>query len=166
MKHFITLLVGWTLIMGLSHNAMAQNSKPLDPKETIVKMVNAVDTKDWETAQAQFDDTVFVDYSSMTGQAGQETASKDLVQGWANLLKNAETHHMLTNFEVSEEGDSADVFSHVYASHTAEGVDYWDIFGRYHHKLKKTPNGWKINSIKLLVHGQKGNEQFLQQVPK
>ena len=86
--------------------------------------------------------------------------------GWQKLLSKAETHHMLTNFEVSYNGEAAEVFSHVYASHTAEGIEYWDIYGRYHHKLQKTSNGWKITFMKLLVHGQKGNLKFLEQVSK
>jgi ketosteroid isomerase-like protein len=133
-------------------------------KKAVVAMINAIDTKNWKVALDQFDETVFVDYSSMTGQAGSETKAADLVGGWEKLLAKAETHHMLTNFVVSKKEDRAEVISHVYASHTAKGVDYWDIYGRYHHQLKKTSQGWKITSMKLLVHGQKGNLKFLQQV--
>ena len=135
-------------------------------KKTVVTMVNAIDTKQWQKALSQFEDTVFVDYSSMTNQPGSDTKASDLVGGWEKLLATVDTHHMLTNFEISVDGQSAETFSHVYASHTAKGIPYWDIYGRYHHKLKKTPKGWRITSMKLLVHGQKGNLKFLEQVSK
>ncbi len=77
-----------------------------------------------------------------------------------------ETHHLLGNFETTSDGKQAEVWSHVYASHSAKGIKPWDIFGRYHHKLKKTEEGWKITSLTLIVYGQRGNTQFLQEVSR
>jgi ketosteroid isomerase-like protein len=131
---------------------------------TITRMVNAIDAKDWKTALGQFAAVVFVDYSSMSGEPGAEVDAADLVGGWEQLLAEANTHHMLTNFEISVDGADAESIAHVYASHTAAGIDYWDIFGRYHHKLKLTDDGWRIAFMKLIVHGQKGNERFLEQL--
>ncbi|MEO0337540.1 MAG: nuclear transport factor 2 family protein [Pseudomonadota bacterium] len=160
MKYLLILLS-----VGLAAGcATSVKGKRYKIKRSVVKMVNAIDTKQWDVARAQFADQVFVDYSSMSGQPGAMTASKDLVDGWQTLLAKVDTHHMLTNFEMSSDGKRAEVFSHVYASHTAKGIKYWDIYGRYHHKLIKTDDGWKINFMKLLVHGQKGNTKFLQQV--
>ena len=133
-------------------------------KEVIVTMVNAIDTKQWSTAVNQFDTEVFVDYSSLSGQAGSVVLASDLVGGWQGLLKRVNTHHMLSNFEVSVDGFQSEAFSHVYASHTAEGLDYWDAFGRYHHELKKIDGQWKISHMTLIMHGQKGNLNFLQEV--
>lgn len=173
-----TLLLTAAAVMALSPAAVlaagpkgkgkGKRKRHLNPKQVVVKMVNAIDTKDWATGEAQFAPKVFVDYSSMTGKPGAETAAKDLVGGWEKLLSKAQTHHMLTNM-VTERGANkgeAKVYSHVYASHNAKGVDYWDIYGRYIHDLKKTPNGWKITSMTLKVHGQKGNTKFLEQVTK
>ena len=131
---------------------------------TITKMVNAIDAKDWRTAVEQFTPVVFVDYSSMSGEPGGEVRASDLVGGWEQLLAEASTHHMLTNFEIRVDGVDAESIAHVYASHTADGIDYWDIFGRYHHKLELTDDGWRIAFMKLIVHGQKGNERFLEQL--
>lgn len=133
-------------------------------QDAITKMVNGIDKKDWEGGRSQFADAVFVDYSSMNGQAGAEVKADDLVSGWKNLLSKASTHHMLSNFEIEIKGGSAETQCHVYASHLAEGVEHWDIFGRYLHKLKKTDEGWKIVSMSLIVHGEKGNSEFLKQL--
>lgn len=133
-------------------------------KQSIITMVNAIDTKQWDKATSHFDDSVFVDYSSLSGQAGKMVESADLVAGWKNLLQTVETHHLLSNFDISVQGKEAESHSHVYASHQAEGVEYWDAYGRYHHKLRKIDGEWKIISMTLIMHGQKGNLNFLQEI--
>ena len=134
-------------------------------KQSIVSMVNAIDTKQWDRATAQFNDEVFVDYSSLSGQPGSMTLASDLVGGWKNLLAKVSTHHLLSNFEISVRGDQAEAVSHVYASHSADGIaGYWDAYGRYQHKLRYIDGAWKITSMTLVMHGQKGNLNFLQEV--
>ena len=121
-------LVAFLAMILVSGCATVNYPEHKQAKESVVTMINAIDKKDWKVALNQFDESVFVDYSSMTGQPGKNTPSKDLVAGWQKLLQKAETHHMLTNFEVSASGQTAEVFSHVYASHTAKGIQYWDWF--------------------------------------
>lgn len=132
-------------------NALADTvnmSQQEQVKQVITRMINAVDSKQWQQAKQQFTKDMFADYSSLSGQPGAQTASAELVDSWQELLGQVSTHHLLSNFEISLDGKQAEAFSHVYASHTAEGVDsYWDVFGRYHHKLQKQSDGWKINSI-------------------
>lgn len=140
--------------------------KEREIKKVIIKMVNGIDSKDWKVSTEQFTDEVFVDYSSLSGQPGSVVKSKDLVGGWEKLLTKASTHHMLTNFDIKIDDETAEVFSHVYASHIAPNIAYWDAYGRYHHKLKKTKDGWKINFMKLIMHGQKGNSNFLGDLQK
>ncbi len=151
-----------TTLLGVAMNSYADEQQQV--QQAVTKMVNGIDSKDWNSAIAQFTDDVFVDYSSMTGQPGSAVKAKDLVSGWEGLLAHVSTHHMLTNFDINVVGDEAESMSHVYASHEAESVEYWDIYGRYHHKLQKTPEGWRINFMKLIVHGQRGNQNFLKQV--
>lgn len=133
-------------------------------KQSITTMVNAIDTKNWNEAIAQFSDTVYVDYSSLSGLPGSEVKATDLVNGWKKLLTKAKTHHILSNFDISVEGNQAEAYSHVYASHLAPDINYWDAYGRYHHKLQKVNDQWKITSMTLLMHGQKGNTKFLQEI--
>lgn len=135
-------------------------------KSAIITMVNAIDTKQWDRATSQFVDTVYVDYSSLSGQPGAMTPASALVDGWKNLLKTVDTHHLLSNFDISINKNEAEVFSHVYASHQADTIGYWDAYGRYHHKLRKVDGEWKITSMTLIMHGQKGNLNFIPDVLK
>ncbi|SES85325.1 alpha/beta fold hydrolase [Thalassotalea agarivorans] len=150
------------LISGATANANELATK-IQVQDTIINMVNAIDSKSWTTAESYFSDSVFVDYSSMSGQAGSNVAAKDLVSGWQSLLEHVSTLHQLSNFDVRVNGETAEVYSHVYATHIAENIEYWDIFGRYHHKLTKVKSGWKITDMTLIVHGQKGNKAFLKE---
>lgn len=132
-------------------------------KSSITNMVNAIDSKSWQSAKEGFAEQVFVDYSSLTGQPGNTVDADDLVGGWRSLLANVSTHHMLSNFDIKIDGDKATSYSHVYASHIAESIEYWDAYGRYYHELEKVDSKWQITNMTLLMHGQKGNQQFLQE---
>ena len=158
------ILLSVLLGMTMNSHAHEQHQVQQQVQQAIIKMVNSIDSKDWNLATERFTEEVFVDYSSMTGQAGNTVKAEDLVGGWEGLLADVSTHHMLTNFDITIAGEAAEAWSHVYASHEAEGVEYWDIYGRYQHKLQKTPEGWQINFMKLIVHGQRGNRDFLKQV--
>ncbi|MBD3321071.1 MAG: alpha/beta fold hydrolase, partial [Chitinivibrionales bacterium] len=133
-------------------------------KQVIVQMVNAIDKKEWGAAVHAFEQEVLVDYSSLSGQPGKKVKAAALVGGWEKQLSNVRTHHMLGNFDITIDGGNADVWSHVYASHVSGKAGYWDAFGRYHHILKKRNGEWKISKMTLIMHGQKGNLDFLSEV--
>lgn len=167
-----TLLLPFLLTVGITSNSIAGDKNTLTTeallkqtavKQSITKMVNAIDAKQWDTAKKYFATDVFVDYSSLSGQAGANMKSADLVDNWEQLLANVSTHHILSNFDITVNGEKAESYSHVYASHEAEGIDYWDAYGRYYHKLAKQNGQWKITDMTLLMHGQKGNRNFLQE---
>lgn len=133
-------------------------------KQSIITMVNAVDTNQWGVVSSKFADQVFIDYSSLTGQAGGLVDASDLVGSWEQLLNDVNSHHIMSNFDVSVKGSHAEAFSHVYASHTFDNIEHWDVFGRYHHKLSRVGDQWKVTSLTFTVHGQKGNLDFFKDV--
>ncbi|MEM7193614.1 MAG: nuclear transport factor 2 family protein [Pseudomonadota bacterium] len=160
----VPILLFSTAVM-LSPVSSSAGSKASDQiRQNIVRMINAIDTKQWDTARDQFKEDVFVDYSSLSGQPGGLTTASELVDGWKQLLQKVDTHHLLSNFEIHVEGNQAESYSHVYASHNADGLEYWDAYGRYHHKLVFESGQWKIMSKTLIMHGQKGNLNFLNEV--
>ena len=158
----LKLLLAGTALSACTHTA-TPTTDAAHIEHSILTMVNAVDSKRWELARSQFADQVFVDYSSLTGQPGGAVDGSALIDGWRDLLGEVNTHHIISNIEIQTDGARADVYSHVYASHTAEGVEHWDVFGRYHHTLSRQPEQWKITGLTFTVHGQKGNLAFFQQ---
>ncbi len=138
----------------------------LQAEQTIIRMVNGIDSKQWASSQETFHDTVFVDYSSLNGQPGADTPAAELIAGWQHLLAKVTTHHMVSNFQINVHGTLAESECHVYARHTCEGLEGWDCYGRYLHTLQYQNNCWQITRMTLLVHGQTGNRLFLQQIPQ
>ena len=51
--------------------------------------------------------------------------------------------HQVTNFQVSVAGDEATCISQSRAVHFL-GKQVWEAWGTYHHKLRRTEDGWKI----------------------
>lgn len=136
----------------------------------IIQTVNAVgstaDSKNWKKCREQFADTVFIDYSSLTGIQGSEMKSDDLMEAWAKVLGPVRaTQHMLTNHEVSVSGADATVSSYITALHhhpLNQGEDFWILYGKYEHRLQKQKGQWKIMSMKLTVAYQLGNKKLLE----
>lgn len=106
-------------------------------EQTIIRMVNDVDRKEWSVVREQFTDSVFVDYSSLNGAAGAKVSSAVLVGGWQSLLVSVANHHMVSNFEVNVDGSKASSECHVYACHTVLNLEGWDYYGRYLHTLEQ-----------------------------
>ncbi|MBC6416126.1 MAG: nuclear transport factor 2 family protein, partial [Bdellovibrionales bacterium] len=152
MKLLSCFLVIGFLASGCASTKLSQRT---DVQDTVIAMVNAIDTKKWSDATQFFDEKVFVDYESLNGQKGSMVPAKNLVGGWEKVLTKVRTQHMLTNFVVDINGETAETFSHVYASHLAKGYPYWDVYGRYHHKLKKNFNRDNIDIRDIRVINSK-----------
>ena len=73
-------------------------------------------------------------------------------------------HHVVSNFDYQLQNDFAKVECHVYACHHANHIESWDVFGRYLFELLNIESEWLISSMTLIVHGQKGNRDFLRQL--
>lgn len=142
------------------------NEDAIEVKQTIIRMVNGIDRKEWSKSREAFADKVFVDYSSLNKQKGSEILSDALIEGWKNLLSVASTHHMVSNFEITVGDSRSESECHVYAVHQAQGIESWDCFGRYLHTLENINGQWEITRMTLIIHGQKGNLSFLQDISR
>ena len=65
----------------------------------------------------------------------------DLVGAWkTNLYAEKLSHRMRTNYRISLQGDTAEVFSKGFALNTLErdtGSDLWEVWGEYTHTLER-----------------------------
>lgn len=159
----VIVFISTLLLLNL---ACKENNDPTDKeqvKSTLIQLVNGIDTKEWNKTLNVLADKVTIDYSSLTGQPETIIEPKTIVGNWKKILNGVSTHHVLSNFDIVINGDEAEVFSHVYASHWAklDNLNFWDAIGRYHQKLRKTNKGWKVIYMRLIMHGQKGNKNLL-----
>jgi hypothetical protein len=138
----------------------------------IIRVVDAIDRavdgKDWAAARSHFADRLTADFSSLSGQPPAEIASDALIQAWATNLTTAKaSFHMRTNHQVLLTGDTADVESAGYAWNRMEGngEPLWEVWGTYRHHLVRTPDGWKVDAMTLIVTHQRGNVWVRDTVP-
>lgn len=121
-----------------------------DEREIIdlaVKYAIAVDERDWTSFRECFTADASGDYSVHvpTYEALEENARR--------LMPVTVTHHAVTNFRLSVDGDRATLRCHLVAFHYREGAlggDTFTIRGAYHDRLVRTPEGgWRISYRRL-----------------
>lgn len=63
--------------------------------------------------------------------------------------------HQTTNFEIVVTGDAAETRAQVRAIHVLEG-ELWLVHGTYHHRLRRTADGWRITYQRADMVHQEG----------
>ncbi|MCO8277099.1 nuclear transport factor 2 family protein [Actinoplanes sp. TRM 88003] len=70
----------------------------------------------------------------------------------------AATHHVITGHTVEIDGDRATVHAHVRAEHWVPSGECWLVVGFYDNEAVRTPQGWRLSSVRLTVaHQQNGH---------
>ena len=128
----------------------------LDVSEAITRYAFALDRRDWDAFDSIFADQVLVELphvpsGSTVSRAQFKQMAIDTVGGFDA------THHPIANHLVSISGDTAECECYANAWHTLptdRGVtDYCLVRGFYRWGLERTPDGWRINRMKVDFHG-------------
>lgn len=130
-------------------------------KENIIQTVSAIfsgaDEHNWQRVQHSLADEVLLDYSALSGNPAATITSKQIVDAWKGFLPGFDkTHHQLSKFEVSENGDEAEVHFYGKADHFI-GQEIWTVEATYDAGVTKTGGDWKATRLKLNLLGQSGN---------
>ena len=131
---------------------------------------DAVDRKDWTTAQTYFDDDVDVDFSSLGGAPGRITGA-GLVKNWQDALTNdKQSFHMRGGAMIAVKGDTAVVTSHGYAwtrmTTRPANNDLWEVWGVYEHRLVRKAGGWRIDGLKFVKTYERGDPSIRAPAPQ
>jgi len=95
-------------------------------------------------ALACFAQDAVIDYSSVMGPESADVPVKEHRERLATFLPGFDKRqHQVTNFQVTLCGDEASCISQSRAVHFLNG-EVWEAWGTYHHRLRRTGNGWKI----------------------
>ena len=166
----ICVLLVASLLFTNSIHSQTKSSREISMNSTdrdqVIAAVNgiamAADKHDWKTCRQYFTDIPFIDYSSLSGQAGATIKADELVKNWEGFLpKFRLTQHFITNHQIGISGDRATCFSYVHAIHYlpySQGGDLWSVYGTYNHELVKTQDGWKVSSMTFNLLYQEGNK--------
>lgn len=106
-----------------------------------------------EAALALYVPGASIDYSAVSGPDSRDIPVEEHRRRLATFLPGFDKRqHQTTNFEVKVDGDTAVTRAQVRAIHTI-GAEVWLVHGTYHHRLARTPAGWRITYQRAdLIH--------------
>jgi hypothetical protein len=124
----------------LDHAVVADR---IEIADLLTRYTRAIDTRAWDRLDEVFLPEAHIDYTASGGIAGAFPE----VKAWLarTLPIFAATQHLLGQSEVTVAGDAATVVAYftnpmVPAHDTAQ---LWEFGGYYHHRLVRTPAGWR-----------------------
>jgi predicted acyl esterase len=127
----------------------------------IIKAISAIfggaDERDWNKVSSAMSDSVWLDYSSLSGNPAATLPSSQIIETWRNFLPGFDkTHHQLFNFRAVQSGNTAVVNYSGKADHFI-GADVWTVEGDYVAELVNTGNRWLVTKLQFNLSKQSGN---------
>ncbi|NEB78650.1 nuclear transport factor 2 family protein [Streptomyces sp. SID14478] len=108
-----------------------------------------------------FTDPVTLDFGSVADIPPMTVPLSDYVETLrAAFAPYVATHHTITGHVIEVEGDRATIHAHVRAEHwcpeelAAGGPDRWLVVGFYDNEAVRTPDGWRLDRVKLTATHQ------------
>lgn len=132
--------------------------------EVIYRYSTGVDTKNWQLFRTCFTDPLNADFTS-TGAPAPRTFPLDT---WIRVVQKTLspfrlTQHYNSNVTIKVNGDEATAVVYLKARHLPAddpgGSKFWDVGGYYTDRLVRTPDGWKIASVKFTQTWTEGQAQ-------
>ncbi|WP_394618060.1 nuclear transport factor 2 family protein [Lentzea sp. JNUCC 0626] len=133
--------------------------------ELISNYATVSDRREFTTLPARtFTDEVTVDFSSVTGAPAMTVPLSAYVESLSGAFSAFKaTHHAITGHVVELDGDTAKVRAHVRAEHwfpDEVGAPRWLVVGFYDNEAIHTPDGWRLNRVKLTAVHQENVPQL------
>ncbi|MDP9333561.1 MAG: nuclear transport factor 2 family protein [Actinomycetota bacterium] len=135
--------------------------------ERVIKYAIGVDRADWEMFADCFTDPVHADFSE-SGVPAADFARDDLVALVRVPLSGfTATQHLSPNHVIEfdeNDPDRAICYSYMYAQHYLEGSEGGDFFlfrGSYTNHMRRTSDGWRIESLTQHASWSDGNQNAL-----
>jgi hypothetical protein len=128
---------------------------------TFIRMLHAIDARDWSGVRREFADAVDMDYSSLFGEPPARVDADAQIAGWRRFAGAFDaTQHLTGPILVQRTAAGVIARTHVRAYHRLQGEpggDIWMVAGHYTVALVPADDGWKIAGITLTVFYQEGN---------
>lgn len=121
----------------------------------------AVDTGNWDAAEALMTNPFHLDYSSYGAGPAADLAPVDILTGWQSVLPGFDvTHHQLGPLMIEADDVKATVRAYVTADHQIAGIEageVWTVYGSYVLTLIKAGADWKLSGNTFQFKFQTGN---------
>jgi hypothetical protein len=128
------------------HNdALQQLIDRTEASDTIYRYCSSVDRGEWAVFRTVFTDDARVRFGNGGWLEGADTVAKMLETALADTVWR---HHLVSVYHLDFDGDEATALtyqtSHLLFDSEADVVRV--TVGRYHDRLRRTPDGWKIST--------------------
>ncbi len=127
----------------------------------VLKYATGIDRHQWDLYRSIFADQIMLDFSSWSGEPPSMMPADDWVAGVRATLEPFDaTQHVLTNFVISLDGDSATCTCYMAAHHhlVVDGNRQMHSIGGYYvHALERAGKGWLIHQTQLNVTWEMGD---------
>lgn len=134
--------------------------------DLVLRYATGIDRRDWKLYRSIFADHLTLDFSSWSGQPEDAMKADDWVAGVRMTLEPFDaTQHVLTNFVIAVDGDSAACCCYMTANHhlvTGDLREMHSIGGYYDHRLRRDGDGWLIHRTKLSVKWEMGDRELFE----
>jgi hypothetical protein len=140
----------------MDNNQLQELADRTEIAEVIYRYSTGVDSKDWDLFRTCFTDPVKADFTSTFAPAPRTFP----LDTWIRVVQKTVgpfklTQHYNSNVTIKVNGDEASAVAYVKARHLradnadGNGKNFWDVGGYYTDRMVRTPQGWKIASIKF-----------------
>ena len=138
--------------------SLEETVRELADRQAIADLVHAYclhfDQNEPEAVAALFTDDATVDYGPETATiVGGDSIAGAIAVGLDTIF--AATSHHVSNILITFDGpDSATGVTYLYAWHRyRDGSPDGELWGRYHHRFRRTGEGWRIVELVLRAAG-------------
>lgn len=144
--------------MSFTNNAVAKTQQDSAAIAIIVQSVGSLaDSENFEALEKLYAPEVEIDYTSLAGGEVELKSPTAIMSQWASVLPGFDqTHHQVSNIQISFNDKSATATADVVADHWL-GDLYWQVKGSYVYKLEKEDAIWQIVSHKFIFNSEKGS---------
>jgi 3-phenylpropionate/cinnamic acid dioxygenase small subunit len=130
-------------------------------EDTLIRYALACDTRDW----LMLDDVFIPEMAAIYG-GEYRLAGRDKIVGMIKSLLGGcgPTQHLLGNFRIVIDGDTAQCACYVRAAHAGRGDTAsltYEVWAEYRDHLVRTPAGWRISERRMVVFNETGTRDVL-----
>ncbi|GIW45289.1 MAG: hypothetical protein KatS3mg077_2571 [Candidatus Binatia bacterium] len=130
----------------LTNDRIQELADRIEIQELLTRYATAIDTRDWDLFTSCFTPDATIDYTAVGGIRG----TLPVVRAWLAevLAAFAMTQHLVTNFQIRIEGDTAEcrscLFNPMGFENDEGNLVVFFEGGYYHDRLVRTDEGWRI----------------------
>ncbi len=115
-------------------------------EDLLTRYATTVDRRDWDGYRNVFTDDAEIDYTSAGGIAGTVDEVVEFLSTTLDMFEM--TQHLVSNIDVSVDGDTATVTAMFNNPMRLPGGEVWFTGGWYHHDLVRTADGWRSRRLR------------------